>query len=272
VREWNAGTYHRISDPLYDLGLAVLARLPLNGGETVVDLGCGTGRLTKELAARLPRGRVLALDRSANMLAVAGPYLAMNAGRDISARGTWAGAHVSLVRADASALPLERSVDAIFSTATLHWVLDHPRLFGSIHAALKPGGRFVAQCGGGPNVERLRGRVASLLQEEGFSSARERFRNPWNFADAETTATRLRDAGFIEVQTSIESTPIVQRDADAFREFIRHVVCGPYLAAMSDDAQRSLFVERLTMLAAADDPPFELDYWRLNMAARRSLG
>jgi len=267
VREWNAGTYHRISDPLYDLGLAVLARLPLSGDETVVDLGCGTGRLTKELADRLPRGRVLALDRSENMLAVAGPYLGMHAGRDLSSPATVA--HVWLVRAEASLLPLERSVDAIFSTATLHWVLDHPRLFASIHAALKPGGRFVAQCGGGPNVERLRGRVGRVLQEERFSTARERFRNPWNFADAETTATRLRDAGFVEVETSIESTPIVQRDAAAFREFIRHVVCGPYLAAMSDDAERSLFVERLTALAAADDPPFELDYWRLNMAGRR---
>jgi len=164
VREWNAGTYHRISDPLYDLGLAVLARLPLSGDETVVDLGCGTGRLTKELADRLPRGRVLALDRSENMLAVAGPYLGTHAGRDLSSPATVA--HVWLVRAEASLLPLERSVDAIFSTATLHWVLDHPRLFASIHAALKPGGRFVAQCGGGPNVERLRGRVARLLQEE----------------------------------------------------------------------------------------------------------
>src|SRR5438128_160634 len=128
MREWNAGTYHRISDPLYDLGLAVLARLPLAGDETVVDLGCGTARLTKELADRLPRGRVLALDRSANMLAVAGPYLAdvavMNVGRAVLAPANAAAAHVWLVRADASDLPLARSVDAIFSTATLHWVLD----------------------------------------------------------------------------------------------------------------------------------------------------
>jgi trans-aconitate 2-methyltransferase len=208
------------------------------------------------------------------MLAVAGPYLAsaaaMTVGRGLLAPATVAGTRVWLVRADASALPLERSIDAIFSTATLHWVLDHPRLFGSIHAALKPGGRFVAQCGGGPNVARLRGRAARLLQEEGFSSAREAFRDPWNFADAETTAARLRDAGFVDVETSVESTPIVQRDADAFREFVRHVVCGPYLAAMPDDSQRALFVERLTALAAGDDPPYELDYWRLNMAARRA--
>jgi SAM-dependent methyltransferase len=115
-----------------------------------------------------------------NMLAVAGPYLAMNVDRGPSAPATVAGPHLLLVRADASALPLERSVDAIFSTATLHWVLDHPRLFASIHAALKPGGRFVAQCGGGPNVERLRGRVPRIMQEESFSNARDRFQNPWN--------------------------------------------------------------------------------------------
>src|SRR5215468_2464038 len=133
MREWNATTYHRISDPLFDLGMAVLARLELTGDETVVDLGCGTGRLTREVAVRVPRGRVVGLDRSINMVTTAREYLA---------GGT--GAPVDLVLGDALALPLRESVDAVFSTATLHWVLDHPRLFAGIYEALKPGGRFVA--------------------------------------------------------------------------------------------------------------------------------
>ena len=133
MREWNADTYHRVSNPQFDWGLPVLARLPLEGHELVLDVGCGTGRLTRELAARVPRGRVIAVDRSANMLAVAGAYLAQSA------------VPVRLVQADAASLPFRGVADAVFSTATFHWVLDHPRLFGSVYAALKPGGRFVAQ-------------------------------------------------------------------------------------------------------------------------------
>jgi trans-aconitate 2-methyltransferase len=257
MREWNAATYHRISDPLFDLGMAVLARLELAGDETVLDLGCGTGRLTREVAARVPRGRVLGLDRSTNMVSMARTYLEQVAG-----------APIDLLLADALALPLRGSVDAVFSTATLHWVLDHPRLFANIHDALKPGGQFVAQCGGGPNIARLRQRVDAVMQEPVFAPARARFQFPWNFANAETTASRLEAAGFVDVKTYVESAPIVQRDADAFGEFIRNVVCGPYLAAMTDEAQRDLFVERLTAAAERDDPPFELDYWRLNMSAR----
>jgi trans-aconitate 2-methyltransferase len=258
MREWNAATYHRISDPLFDLGMIVLGRLELAGDETVLDLGCGTGRLTKEVAARVPRGRVLGLDRSTNMVGTARSYLTEAAG-----------APVVLLLADALALPLKQSVDAVFSTATLHWVLDHPRAFANIHDALKPGGRFVAQCGGGPNIARVRQRADAILQEPSFASVRGRFQFPWNFADAEMTASRLLDAGFVEVKTFVESAPIIQRDAAAFDEYIRNVICGPYLAAMTDDAQRDLFVERLTKEAADDDPPFELDYWRLNMMARR---
>jgi trans-aconitate methyltransferase len=258
MREWNAATYHRISDPLFDLGMIVLGRLELTGNETVLDLGCGTGRLTREVAARVPRGRVLGLDRSTNMVRAARSYL-----QDAS------GARIDVVLADALAVPLRESVDAVFTTATLHWVLDHPRVFANIHDALKAGGQFVAQCGGGPNITRLRQRADAVMQEPAFASARERFRSPWNFADADMTATRLAAAGFVDVRTWIERAPIIQRDAASFAEFIRNVVCGPYLAAMTDDPQRDLFVERLTKAAAGDDPPFELDYWRLNIAARR---
>ena len=62
MREWNASVYHRVSNPQLEWGLPVLARLPLTGDEVVLDVGCGTGRLTDRLAERLPRGRVAAVD------------------------------------------------------------------------------------------------------------------------------------------------------------------------------------------------------------------
>ena len=75
MREWNAETYHRVSNPQFDWGTVVLARLPLDGDECVLDVGCGTGRLTEQLFARLPEGRVIGIDQSSNMVRVARDYL-----------------------------------------------------------------------------------------------------------------------------------------------------------------------------------------------------
>ena len=117
-----------MSSPQFTWGQAVLDRLPLRGNETVLDVGCGTGRLTELLAERLPHGRAIGIDQSANMLATA--RTAMRA----SVRG-----RVAFVHADVAALPIAGRADAIFSTATFHWVLDHDRLFRSLFARADAG-------------------------------------------------------------------------------------------------------------------------------------
>jgi trans-aconitate methyltransferase len=126
--DWNAAEYHRVSDPQVSWGRAVLARLDLNGQERVVDAGCGTGRLTKELAARLPRGVVVGLDASPQMLAQARAHLAD------------APTPVHLVQASLPAMPIRDWADVVFSTATFHWVPDHPRC---LPASFKPSGPAV---------------------------------------------------------------------------------------------------------------------------------
>ena len=75
-REWDASTYQRISDPMTAWGERVLGRLELRGDESALDAGCGTGRVTRMLAERLPRGRVLAVDASAAMVEEAAARLA----------------------------------------------------------------------------------------------------------------------------------------------------------------------------------------------------
>ena len=258
MHEWNATTYHRVSDPQVEWGVSVLARLPLEGDELVLDVGCGTGRLTEKLLHRLPRGRVIALDLSENMLHAAREHLAETFG-----------ARVEFVQADASALPVAGAADAIFSTATFHWVLDHPMLFKSLHAALRTGGRLVAQCGGVRNIQRVRDRCAALASQTEFAEHLGGWTGPWHFADPEATAARLRQAGFVDVKTSVESNPFVPPDAEAFREFVTTVVCRRHLARLPDEELRDRFMDALTEQAALDDPPYELDYWRLNIEGRR---
>ena len=258
MREWNADAYHRVSDPQLAWGLAVLGRLRFIGHERVLDVGCGTGRLTEHLAWRLPRGRVIAVDLSAPMLAAARSYLEPLVGR-----------RVVFARADASALPFRDAVDAVFSTATFHWVPDHERLFRSLLAALKPGGRLVAQCGGGPNLARMLERCGELIASPPFERYFAGWEAPWLCADAASTARRLADAGFVAVDTSEQYAPVALPSAEAFRDFITHVICQPYLARIADPELQSRFIDLLVEQYAGDHPAFELDYWRLNVAGRR---
>jgi trans-aconitate 2-methyltransferase len=256
--EWDAAAYHRLSSPQIDWGHRVLARLQLGGDETVLDAGCGSGHLTACLLERLPRGRVIALDASANMLRVAAAHLTPRFGD-----------RVSFIQADLQTLALRVPVDAIFSTATFHWVADHPRLFQHLFAALVPGGRLVAQCGGGPNLDRLRCRAATLMASPSYAPAFAGWSSPWTFADATITAEWLRAAGFVDVDTSLEPAPTVLADADAYRDFVTAVILRDHLAALPNEAMRAAFVATLTAQAADDDPPFFLDYWRLNLDALR---
>jgi trans-aconitate 2-methyltransferase len=258
--DWNAGVYHRVSNPQLEWGLPVLERLPLNGDETVLDVGCGTGRLSEKLVERLPRGRAICVDRSGNMLQTAQVYLAPRFAR-----------RVRFTQADAAALPFAGIADAVFSTATFHWVLDHDRLFASLFAALKPGGRLVAQCGGGENLHRVHERCERLMRDDPFAPHFSEWRHPWEFADAETTARRLERAGFTDINTSIQPSPVLQPDAATYREFVEHVICRPHISYLPDASLRARFMDRLTEEAALDSPAFELDYWRLNLDARRPI-
>jgi trans-aconitate 2-methyltransferase len=258
MREWNADAYHRVSNPQLNWGIQVLDRLPLEGDELVLDVGCGTGRLTELLLERLPRGRAIGIDQSGNMVQTARTYLT----------GRFEG-HVGFVHADAGALPFSNVADAIFSTATFHWLLDHERLFTSLFAALAPGGRLVAQCGGGPNLHRIHERCDDLMRQTAFAPHFGGWSKPWEFADADTTARRLQAAGFTEVRTSVEPSPVVQPDATTYREFITHVILRPHLAHLTESVLRDRFLDSITTLAAADTPAFELDYWRLNIEARK---
>src|SRR4051812_27046475 len=138
TRDWNAASYERVSAPQEAMGRDVLDRLDLRGDEHVLDAGCGTGRVTAALLERLPRGEVVAVDGSQAMV------------EETKAR---LGDAAEVFAADLLELQLDAPVDAILSTATFHWIGDHERLFARLHAALKPGGRLVAQCGAAGNVQ-----------------------------------------------------------------------------------------------------------------------
>jgi trans-aconitate 2-methyltransferase len=258
-KEWNAESYHKVAAPQTAWGQRVLARLEVIGDERVIDAGCGTGRLTGELMSRLPHGRLVAIDRSWNMLLTARANLRPDFG-----------SRISYVRVELPDLPFAGWADLVFSTATFHWVRDHAALFANIFAALRPRGRLFAQCGGGPNLARAHALAESVMQREPFARYFENWPGVWEFATPEQTVSRLHAAGFVDVIAALEEAPTTLADEANYREFVTTVIYNPHLARIPDDELRARFIDEITALAAREPTPFTLDYWRLNMEARRA--
>jgi trans-aconitate 2-methyltransferase len=255
--EWNSSVYHRLSEPQVSWGKKVLSRLRLRGDEVVLDAGCGTGRLTADLLAALPGGRLVGIDLSQNMLRSARDYLSEQLGSSLS-----------LVAADLLHLPFRRAFDGIVSTAAFHWVLDHDRLFLNLHQVLVPGGWLEAQCGGGPNLARLRARADALAATPKFAPSFAGFHEPWLYQDAKGAAATLRRAGFVDVETSIEPALTVLDNTEQYAEFVRNIILREHLRRLPNEDLRIAFMAELIKQAADDNPPFSLDYWRLNLHGR----
>ena len=249
TRTWDGKSYDRISGPMEALGLAVLSRLELQGDETVLDGGCGSGRITQALIERLPRGHVVAVDASESMVAAARERLP-----DADVR------LVDLLELDLGALGLERPLDAILSTATFHWLLDHERLFARLRGVLRPGGRLVAQCGGRGNIDVLRGHAGDVLAREPYAAHFADFRQPWNYAGPEQTRERLLDAGFAEAECWLAPAP---KQPEHPREFLSTIVLGPHCQHLPADLREPFIDDVLAELGE----PVVVDYVRLNIDA-----
>ena len=196
---WDARTYERISGPQQAWAADVLARLDgIAPDATVLDVGCGTGQVTEALFALVPQGRVLALDASAEMVALARQRL---------------GDRAEVWCADALELELDEPVDAIVSTAALHWVPEHDRLWERLARALAPGGVLEVQCGGEGNIDAVREVIEAVARDlapelVGWS--------PWTFSSPLETERRLTAAGFSAVRCWLQERPTYPQDVDAF--------------------------------------------------------
>ncbi len=249
VRAWDGKSYDRISGPMEALGRAVLDRVELAGDEVVLDAGCGSGRVTEALLERLPRGQVIAIDASPSMV---------DAARERLGAGT--GDRVDVRLLDLLELDLDEPVDAIFSTATFHWISDHERLFARLHAALRPGGRLVAQCGGEGNINVLRGEANAVLAGQPYAEHFADWRPPWNYAGAEETERRLLDAGFVSAHCWLAPAP---QQPEHPREFLSTIVLGPHVQHLPEDLREPFLDDVLARLGE----PVVVDYVRLNIDA-----
>jgi trans-aconitate 2-methyltransferase len=245
-RDWDAASYDRVSDPQVEMAVAVLERLPLRGDETVLDAGCGSGRVTAMLLDRLPDGHVVAVDSAQSMVEHARQAL---------------GDRATVICASLTELVLDEPVDAAFSNAVFHWIADHDRLFERLHAALKPGGRLVAQCGGKGNIDAFRRLADEVAAEPPYAEHMTDFVGPWNYAGPEETEMRLRAAGFDEVRCWLQPWPVEPGDP---LEYASTVCLGNHLQALPEELREPFAAEVVRRSGDA----LVLEYVRLNVDAR----
>ncbi len=247
LRDWDGQVYDRVADPATRWGAAILDRLPLHGDERVLDAGCGTGRVTELLARRLPDGHVLAIDGSPAMLATARRRLAVFGDR------------IEFIEADLrQPLPIDGTVDAVLSTATFHWIVDHDALFRHLADVIRPGGWLIAQCGGADNAASVMAVLATI--GDGWLG-------DVNFARPAETAGRLDAAGFVDIECWLQDEPTWFEPGEPFETYLRTVVLGAHLERLPP-SERDAFVH--TVASRLPEPM--IDYVRLNIVARRGGG
>jgi trans-aconitate 2-methyltransferase len=243
---WDARTYDVSSQPQQAWAADVHGRLRgIAPDATVLDVGCGTGRVTEQLLELVPRGRVLAFDASAEMVELARARL---------------GNRAEIWCQDVLWLELSEQVDVVVSNAVLHWVTDHERMWRVLGSALRAGGRLEIQCGGLGNIARVReviDRVAADAFPElvGWS--------PWEFAAPEVTERRLRNAGFTAIRCWLQDRPTYPEDVGPF---VGTSILAAHLARLPQERREEFVTAVVTRVG------LPLDYVRLNVSALRGPG
>jgi trans-aconitate methyltransferase len=185
---WNATLYEDQHAFIWKYGASLIDLLAPQPGESILDLGCGTGQLTEQIAKT--GAAVRGIDADAAMIAKAQQNYP----------------DLQFAQADARNFQVDLPVDAVFSNAVLHWVKEPDAAIQCIHQALKPGGRFVAEFGGKGNVQAI---------EQALRHGHPAYISPWYFPSVAEYATRLEQQGFEVVLATLRDRPTPLEGAEA---------------------------------------------------------
>jgi len=247
--QWNSTLYDQKHDFVAKYGEGLLALLPENPAQAILDLGCGTGTLTAQLAAR--GSRVIGVDSARPMVE--------------RARAQYP--ELTFQVCDALALPFEGEFDVVFSNAVFHWIADHDTLLENVKKALKPGGQLICEFGGPGNIAVVEQAFNRACEEMGLAVRAPRF----NFPTPEEFSARLARHGLTPVNVYDYDRPTPLKDGEqGLANWMRQFFAGQ-LEALPEQTGQALLAraEALARPKLWDGDHWTADYRRLRAVARK---
>jgi trans-aconitate 2-methyltransferase len=230
--QWDAKDYARNSSQQQLWAQELLGKLNLRGHEHLLDVGCGDGKVTAEIAAHLPQGQVLGVDLSAEMVRLAQERFPQTAVPNLR-----------FAQADASRLGFHEEFDVIFSNAVLHWVIDHRPVLRGMCDALKPGGKALLQMGGAGNNAEMMALLGVLIRSPRWAAYYEDFMVPYGFYGIEEYQGWLREAGLTALRVELIPKDMVHAGREGLAGWVRTTKL-PYTQRLPEDL-REVFVNEL---------------------------
>lgn len=247
LQTWDPASYARNARFVSDLGTPVVELLAPKAGERILDLGCGDGVLTKKLA-----------DLGCDVVAVDSSVPQVEAARKL-------GLKAFVIRGED--LPYNEEFDAVFSNAALHWIKSADVMLAGVYRSLKPGGRFVAECGGHGCIRKIRTALVQALNRRGFDGEA---RVPWYFPTPADYATKLECAGF-----RVDSIALIPRPTPLPGDIVGYLETFAlnFFQGFSDEA-RSEYLQEVRMILEPQlrdaNGTWIADYVRLRFAATKA--
>jgi trans-aconitate 2-methyltransferase len=233
AHQWNPADYARHSQGQERWAKELLTLLAPKPQESILDIGCGDGRITAEIARLVRAGRALGVDRSPDMVRFAQEHFPPGQFPNLT-----------FVQADASELPFEAEFDAVFSNAVLHWVLDHRPVLAGIARSLRPGGRCVLQMGGKGNGDEVVDVVEGCLADAKWQAEWRPRDSHYGFHGAEEYRAWMDDAGLEADSVELIEKDMVHESREAFTGWLR-TAWHPYTTRVAAE-RREEFLEAVT--------------------------
>ena len=242
VVRWNPSDYAANSSSQQLWARELIARLELKGDEAILDVGCGDGKVTAELARSVPRGRVLGVDASADMIGFA-------------AKSFGSAANLEFRVMDARTIALEPRFNLVFSNAALHWVDDHPAFLRGAASALVNGGRLVTSCGGKGNAQDVFVALRSTMRPKRWREFFRKVPKPYFFHHPDEYYAWLPRFGLRAARVQLVEKDMTFADATGFAAWIR-TTWLPYTQRVPEAMREEfvkVFADRYTARHPADD-------------------